>query len=220
MACGTIFSTVTDAVRSLSRLEASRTLFPMAEASQASGQQALYPPPPAFYRLYRQDAGGTAERPLPPEPPAPAQADYQLFGEMHTVEPGIPPLQAARLYHTKQDGCVDTKQELLQMNRELLFIFRELISALIDQPSSWSQRCTDISSMLRQMQHLLNALRPHQASVTLANSLQAETQQRNLAVADLKAQTATAQAWLQSHSSSRNNVQDPSELRQLHTMMS
>ncbi|KAL3138787.1 hypothetical protein ABBQ32_005630 [Trebouxia sp. C0010 RCD-2024] len=57
----------------------------MADAGQASGQQALYPPPPAFYRLYRQDADGTAERPLPPEPPPPAQFDYQLFGEMHTV---------------------------------------------------------------------------------------------------------------------------------------
>lgn len=57
----------------------------MAEAGQSSAQQALYPPPPVFYRLYRQDADGTAERPLPPEPPAPAQTDYQLFGEMHTV---------------------------------------------------------------------------------------------------------------------------------------
>lgn len=59
----------------------------MAEAvSQASvGQQALYPPPPAFYRLYRQDADGTADRPLPPEPPAPVRNDYQVFGEMHTV---------------------------------------------------------------------------------------------------------------------------------------
>lgn len=59
----------------------------MAEAKgQASAsQQALYPPPPAFYQLYRQDAEGTAERPLPPEPPAPARNDYQLFGEMHTV---------------------------------------------------------------------------------------------------------------------------------------
>lgn len=59
----------------------------MAEAiGQASaGQQALYPPPPAFHRLYRQDAEGTAEMSLPPEPPAPARNDYQLFGEMHTV---------------------------------------------------------------------------------------------------------------------------------------
>lgn len=59
----------------------------MAEAvsQAAAGQQALYPPPPAFYRLYRQDAEGTADRPLPPEPPAPVQNDYQVFGEMHTV---------------------------------------------------------------------------------------------------------------------------------------
>lgn len=58
----------------------------------------------------------------------------------------------------------DIKYELLQMNREVLLIFRELISALIDQPSSWSQRVSDVSSMLRQMLHLLNTLRPHQVS--------------------------------------------------------
>ena len=51
---------------------------------------------------------------------------------------------------------------------------------------------------------------PFQASMTLASRMQAETQQRNRAVADLKAQTATAQAWLQLHSSSRNNVQETS----------
>lgn len=58
----------------------------------------------------------------------------------------------------------EVKHELLQMNTELLFIFRELISALIDQPSSWSQHVSDVSSMLRQMQHLLNTLRPPQVS--------------------------------------------------------
>ena len=60
---------------------------------------------------------------------------------------------------------------------------------------------------------------PFQASMTLANSLQAETQQRNRAVADLKAQTATAQAWLQSHFSSRNNVQETSDLQRLHSVV-
>ena len=59
----------------------------MAENAEhlASGQQSLYPPPPEFYRLYRDDADGTAERPLPPLPPQPAEADYQMFGEMQTV---------------------------------------------------------------------------------------------------------------------------------------
>ncbi len=59
----------------------------MDEAAGQAGaaQQSLYPPPPDFYRLYREDADGTAERPLPPGPPAPVVGDYQMFGEMHTV---------------------------------------------------------------------------------------------------------------------------------------
>lgn len=55
-----------------------------------------------------------------------------------------------------------------------------------------------------------------QASATLAHTLQAETQQRNRAVADLKAQTAVAQAWLQTHS----NPTDDSEESQLDIMTS
>ena len=44
-----------------------------------------YPPPPAFFRLYREDAEGSAERPLPPAPPAPVEGEFQMFGEMHTA---------------------------------------------------------------------------------------------------------------------------------------
>ena len=59
----------------------------MAENAEmsATGQQSLYPPPPEFYRLYREDADGTAERPLPPCPPQPVEETYQMFGETHTV---------------------------------------------------------------------------------------------------------------------------------------
>jgi hypothetical protein len=53
--------------------------------TSATGQQSLYPPTPDFYRLYREDADGTAERPLPPLPPQPVDETYQMFGEMHTV---------------------------------------------------------------------------------------------------------------------------------------
>ena len=48
------------------------------------------------------------------------------------------------------------------MNKELLFSFQELLSVLIDQPSSSPNRIADIGTLLRQMHHLLNMLRPHQ----------------------------------------------------------
>ena len=48
-------------------------------------QQQLYPPPPPFYRLYRADADGSAERPLPPLPPPPPVGTYQQFGVADSV---------------------------------------------------------------------------------------------------------------------------------------
>jgi len=44
-----------------------------------------YPPPPPFYKLFRGDADGSAERPLPPVPPAPVEGEFQMFGELHTA---------------------------------------------------------------------------------------------------------------------------------------
>ena len=51
------------------------------------------------------------------------------------------------------------------MNKELLFSFQELLSVLIDQPSSSPKHIADIGALLRQMHHLLNMLRPHQVRV-------------------------------------------------------
>ncbi len=61
--------------------------------------------------------------------------------------------------------CSDIKQELLHMNKELLFSFQELLSVLSDQPSSSPKRIADIGALLRQMHYLLNMLRPHQVRV-------------------------------------------------------
>jgi len=116
--------------------------------------------------------------------------------------------------------CSDIKQELLHMNKELLFSFQELLSVLIDQPSSSPNRIADIGALLRQMHHLLNMLRPHQvrlgslrpllvdsrmhpsddiqAWATLAQTLQSEMRHRQEAVADLQKQVAAAQRCLES----------------------
>lgn len=107
------------------------------------------------------------------------------------------------------------------MNEELLFSFQELLTVLIDQPSSWSNHVADISALLRQMHHLLNMLRPHQVSIavaqlasdithaltqlmgvqawaTLAQTLQLETEQRTNAAAALQKQIAEAEVCLES----------------------
>lgn len=84
------------------------------------------------------------------------------------------------------------------MNKELLFSFQELLSVLIDQPSSSPKHIADIGALLRQMHHLLNMLRPHQAWATLAQTLQSELLHRQEAVTDLQKQVAVARECLES----------------------
>ena len=57
----------------------------MVDAPALPVQQQLYPPPPPFYKLYRDDADGSAEIPLPPEPPALVEGTYAMFGELYSV---------------------------------------------------------------------------------------------------------------------------------------
>lgn len=50
---------------------------------------AAFPPPPSFYKLYgnegEQRVGTVRACLLPPEPPAPTEGEYQLFGQLYTV---------------------------------------------------------------------------------------------------------------------------------------
>ena len=57
----------------------------MEEQTRSAATQLAFPSPPAFFRLYREDADGAAQRPLPPDPPEPIQGEYEMFGELHTV---------------------------------------------------------------------------------------------------------------------------------------
>lgn len=66
----------------------------------------------------------------------------------------------------------DFKAALLQLNRELLFQYLELVDALIDRPSSYAREVEAISTIIRNMHFLLNHLRSHQVRFTssVANS--------------------------------------------------
>ncbi|GAB4818496.1 hypothetical protein N2152v2_005542 [Parachlorella kessleri] len=162
---------------------------------KSTNLQQLYPPPPPVYQLYRDDADGSAERPLPPEPPAPIDGTYQLFGELHTTEDGLPPLQGQQLYSVNGDGTVDFKGELLQLHRELLAGFLELLRVLTDRPSLYARQVESLGLLLRNFQHLLNAARPYQARATLAHMLSQEVDERRQAAQELrKAREAAGQA--------------------------
>ena len=59
-------------------------------------------------------------------------------------------------------SCVDYKKELRSLNRELQLHILELADVLVERPSQYAKRIGEISSVFKNLHHLLNSLRPHQ----------------------------------------------------------
>jgi hypothetical protein len=56
----------------------------------------------------------------------------------------------------------DIKAELIKLNKGLLFLFLELLTVLVQQPSGYSSALTPVMVTLHNMMHLLNLARHHQ----------------------------------------------------------
>ncbi|KAF8398574.1 hypothetical protein HHK36_017505 [Tetracentron sinense] len=80
----------------------------------------------------------------------------------------------------------DFKKELRSLNRELQLHILELADVLVERPSQYARRVEDISLIFRNLHHLLNSLRPHQARATLIHILELQIQRRKQAVEDIK----------------------------------
>jgi mediator of RNA polymerase II transcription subunit 7 len=61
-----------------------------------------------------------------------------------------------------KDSNLDYKKELRSLNRELQLHILELADVLVDRPSQYAKRIGEISSIFKNLHHLLNSLRPHQ----------------------------------------------------------
>uniref|UniRef100_A0A453D4W2 Mediator of RNA polymerase II transcription subunit 7 n=1 Tax=Aegilops tauschii subsp. strangulata TaxID=200361 RepID=A0A453D4W2_AEGTS len=126
----------------------------------AMATSSAYPPPPPFYRLYKdfeQDPSSA------PEPPPPIEGSYQLFGATYTTDVVLPSLEdqgVRQLYPKGPD--IDFKKELRTLNRELQLHILELADILVERPSQYARRVEDISLIFKNLHHLLNSLRPHQ----------------------------------------------------------
>ncbi|XP_071690439.1 mediator of RNA polymerase II transcription subunit 7a isoform X2 [Rutidosis leptorrhynchoides] len=143
---------------------------------------ATYPPPPPFYRLYKdyeQDPSSA------PEPPPPIEGTYLLYGANYTTDDILPSLedQGVRQLYPKGPN-LDFKKELRSLNRELQLHILELADVLIERPSQYARRVEDISLIFKNLHHLLNSLRPHQI------------QRRKQAVEDIKRRREEAQRLL------------------------
>ncbi|XP_056846203.1 LOW QUALITY PROTEIN: mediator of RNA polymerase II transcription subunit 7b [Raphanus sativus] len=155
---------------------------------------ATYLPPP-FYKDHSEN------RSYVPEPPSSIEGTYVCFGGNYIVtvhsltfhlikfsEDVLPNLEeqgvVPQIY--PKDSNVDYKKELRSLNRELQLHVLELADVLVERPSQYAKRIGDISSIFKNLHHLLDSLRPQQARATLIHIMELQFQQRKQAVEDIK----------------------------------
>ncbi|KAG2569906.1 mediator of RNA polymerase II transcription subunit 7a-like [Panicum virgatum] len=153
-----------------------------------------YPPPPPFYRLYKdyeQDPSSA------PEPPPPIDGKYEVFGVTREINEVLPSLESQGIRQLYPKGPnIDFKKELRTLNRELQLHILELADILVERPSQYARRVEDISVIFQNLHHLLNSLRPHQARATLIHMLESQIQRRKQAIEDIKQRREEAQKLL------------------------
>ncbi|KAJ9505838.1 hypothetical protein QJQ45_026021 [Haematococcus lacustris] len=133
----------------------------MAEPIKPEDTAATFPLPPDFYKLYGPSQQG-------PPPPLPPQGPFQVFD--------------------RQFDLVNIKAQLLSLNAELLPLFLEVLRSLGSRSAVQAAQLSRLMLVLNAMQHLTNMLRPHQALATLEYALKVEVQEREEALAQVRAQ--------------------------------
>ncbi|KAL9270564.1 Mediator of RNA polymerase II transcription subunit 7b-like protein [Drosera capensis] len=168
------------------------TLSPPSPATK--GLTATYPPPPPYYKLYKNYATNPSSTPtlLPP-----IQGTYVCFGANYTTDDVLPGLeeQGVRQLYPKGNN-IHFKKELRSLNRELQLHFLELADILVERPSQYARRVEEISVIFKNLHHLLNSLRPHEARATLIHVMELQIQRRKMAGEDIKRRREEAQRLL------------------------
>lgn len=145
------------------------------EETVAVAQQQLFPPPPPYYRLADQL-----------EPPPIVEGTYQQFGELFTTEDGMPALHVSEQFERRQDGSIDVKKELLALHEKLREGIDSLLTVLSQDPSSYARQLEQVGLIFRNMQYLMNELRPIQARRSLKDALRASIEDKKAALEKLE----------------------------------
>jgi len=136
------------------------------QQQQEKTTQQLFPPPPRYYGDACPCTGSCVLEP-PPRP----QDSYQVFGEMYSVETGMPLLQVSQEFKRNADGSIDIKKQLGQLYEKLVECIKEVVNTLAREPSEYARGVERLGVLFRNMQYLINLLRPVQARHTLEDVL-------------------------------------------------
>ena len=86
----------------------------------------------------------------------------------------------------------DIREELKRLNKELLIRFTALVANMVQAPSQYERRVEEISLLVNNIHHLLNAVRPSQARSTLEHALTEQAKQKRERLDDLREWTKKA----------------------------
>ena len=86
----------------------------------------------------------------------------------------------------------DIREELKRLNKELLTRFTALVANMVQAPSQYERRVEEISLLVNNIHHLLNAVRPSQARSTLEHALTEQAKQKRERLDDLREWTKKA----------------------------
>ncbi|EPB91006.1 hypothetical protein HMPREF1544_02075 [Mucor circinelloides 1006PhL] len=139
------------------------------------------------------------------EPPLPPTDDYTVFDQKWQINDRLPTLQelgVKQIYPEDSIGkqtqamdvcqqfdrtTIDRVQELKKLNRSLIVQYLDLLDVLEKNPSEYGKHIENISTILLNMHHILNAYRPHQARETLRLLMEHQLAKKRQQTAELKA---------------------------------
>ena len=136
----------------------------MMEDGGKLAERQLFPPPPPYYSKAGQGL----------QPPPLIEGTYQQFGELFTTEDGMPALQVTREFEVGDNENIDIKGQLLVLHEKLSHSIFELLRVLVEDPSAYARYVEHVGLLFRNMQYLINMLRPVQARVSLKDTLEAD----------------------------------------------
>jgi len=187
---------------------------PLVEA-EAPQLVAQFPPPPFYFKLYR-DVKESAENGEeteyePPLPPKPIEGTYTMFGAVYGTEDVIPTLEQEGRAQLYPSGDANHIEQLNKLHISLMIKFLELLDYLVNEPSEYKSKVEDIELIMVNMYHLLNTYRPHQARQTLIAMMEEQIERRNKFIGVLQERTKEVDLSLESCLSSLKSSQEGSK---------
>lgn len=154
--------------------------------------EAFYPQPPPFWRLFTSQSQSDLEHAksqpdydpstlpydlkiLTPPPLPPAQNSYyKIYNhEQHIPpRPGLPDPDSAlidfeALTTTSNSSQRESARKLWHLTKSLLLNFLELCSVMGSSPEEWNEKLVDVNVLMRNINGVINVLRPHQGREAL-----------------------------------------------------